>query len=119
MCSEEREFMKNLISNLSPEMKELAKTPTITDYWGFQYNWTNTDEGWYPFRKYLFLEVLKKIKIQRETVKKFTEFGYKVMPIPPFLFETILDQKEEKSIQVEKCMLSRGCFMCVSADISK
>ena len=97
---------------LTPESKELAKYPTITDFWGYKYNWNNTDEGWYPYRRYLFLELLEQIMNQRKTVKKFTELGYKVMPIPTFLYETILDQKDEKSLNVENCKRIQVCFIC-------
>ena len=89
--------------NLEPEVEELAKNPTITDFWGFQYNWTNAEEGWYPFRRYQFLENLESIKKQRKSVKKFTKLGYQIMKIPKFLYETILDQRNEKSLHVEEC----------------
>ena len=97
----EKELLKNL--KLDPEVEELAKNPTITDFWGFQHNWTNAEEGWYPFRRYQFLENLESIKKQRKTVKKFTKLGYQVMKIPKFLYETLLDQRNEKSLHVEEC----------------
>ena len=97
---------------LTPESKELAKYPTITDFWGYKLDWNNTDEGWYPYRRYLYLEKLEEIMKQRKTVKKFTEFGYKVMAIPTFLYETIVDQKDEKSIEVENCQKIGVCFIC-------
>ena len=63
----------------------------------------DSNKGWYPFRKYQFLHNLEAIKKQRKTVKKFTKFGYKVMKIPQFLYETLLDQRDEKSLHTEKC----------------
>ena len=45
MTKQEIEYVKAL--NLSPKMEALIKHPTYTDFWGIQYNWTNTEEGWY------------------------------------------------------------------------
>ena len=44
--------------------------------------------------------------MQRKTVKKFTKLGYKVMKIPQFLYDTILDQRDEESLRTEKCDVS-------------
>ena len=75
MTKQEIEYVKTL--NLSPKMEVLVKHPTYTDLWGFQYNWTNTDEGWYPMRKYDYLSRLEDINFQRKNIKRFTELGYK------------------------------------------
>ena len=75
MTKQEIEYVKTL--NLSPKMEVLVKHPTYTDLWGFQYNWTNTDEGWYPMRKYDYLNRLEDINFQRKNIKRFTELGYK------------------------------------------
>ena len=75
MTKQEIEYVKTL--NLSPKMEVLVKYPTYTDLWGFQYNWTNTDEGWYPMKKYDYLSRLEDIDFQRKNIKRFTELGYK------------------------------------------
>ena len=75
MTKQEIEYVKTL--NLSPKMEVLVKYPTYTDLWGFQYNWTNTDEGWYPMKKYDYLSRLDDIDFQRKNIKRFTELGYK------------------------------------------
>ena len=75
MTKQEIEYVKTL--NLSPKMEALIEHPTYSDFWGFQYNWTNTDEGWYPMRKYDYLNRLEDIDFQRKNIKRFTELGYK------------------------------------------
>ena len=75
MTKQEIEYVKTL--NLSPKMEVLVKYPTYTDLWGIQYNWTNTDEGWYPMKKYDYLSRLEDIDFQRKNIKRFTELGYK------------------------------------------
>ena len=75
MTKQDIEYVKTL--NLSPKMEVLVKHPTYTDLWGFQYNWTNTDESWYPIRKYNYLSRLEDINFQRKNIKRFTELGYK------------------------------------------
>ena len=104
---------RKILEKLNPEVKELAKNSTITDMWGFKHNWTNIDEGWYPLRRYIYLDLLELEKKQRRTVKKFTEFGYKVMKIPTFLYQTLISQRDEASIREENCenvKLSHVCF---------
>ena len=106
-------YERKVLEKLDPDVKELAKFSTITDMWGFRHNWTNIDEGWYPLRKYIYLDRLELQKKQRNTVKKFTEFGYKVMKIPTFLYETLINQRDEASIREENCenvKLSNVCF---------
>lgn len=110
LTQNEKERLKNL--KLGPEVEELAKNQTITDLWGFQHNWTNAEEGWHPFRRYQFLKNLESIKKQRKSVKKFTKLGYKVMKIPNFLYETLLDQREEKSLHIEECKVVLDVINC-------
>ena len=75
MTKEENEYVRKL--NISPEMKALVKHPTYTDLWGAVNNWTNIDEGWYPMRRYKYLSRIQDINIQRKSIKRFTELGYK------------------------------------------
>ena len=75
MTKQENEYVRTL--KLSPKVEDLVRYPTYTDLWGFQYNWTNNDEGWYPMRKYDYLNRLEDISFQRKNIKRFTELGYK------------------------------------------
>ena len=88
---------------LSFQTEKLAQLPTVTDLWGYEYDWNDIDKGWYPYRRFHFLEEIERIKTQNRIVKKFTKLGYKVMKIPSCLFETLLNQKNDDSIYVEKC----------------
>jgi len=96
-----RELLEKL--NITSELEVLAQNPTYTDWWGVVYNWTSIDAGWYPMKKQYYLRQIELLKFQTKAIRRFTEIGYKVMKIPPVLYETILNQRNMQSLQKEDC----------------
>ena len=100
LTPEEKDKVNSM--RLSWHMENLIQQPTFTDLWGLEHDWNNQKE-WYPYRKYAILEQMEIIERQNKIVKKFTEFGFKVMDIPSYLFETLIHQRNWNSKSAEQC----------------
>ena len=66
-------------------------------------NWTKSEDGWDLSRRHQYLEIVRLMKIQTRTVKKYTKLGYKVMKIPETLYDLILSERQNEPMIIETC----------------
>ena len=62
MSPEELEIFENL--HLEKSEIEMAEKTTFVDTWGAVLNWTNSEEGWYPLRRYQYMDIRKRLNEQ-------------------------------------------------------
>ena len=102
----DEDFKTFLRLDLTEKELEMTKLPNFTDLFGVTYNWQNSDEGWYPFRRIMYVHQIRLMEYQMKNVKKYTKIGYKVTDIPGPLYRTIQDQRLDEDMKVEICRTS-------------
>lgn len=79
---------------LNAQEKIMMDSQTILDHFGFQLNWTNSDESWTEDRKKDYFWEMVKADIKSQQINHFTENGYEKMQIPSALYQLILKQRD-------------------------
>ena len=84
----------------------------IKDLWGYNVNWTNTDDGWNSEKRDLFIKLKSKILEQTHQFPMYSKYGYKKMKIPRALFDKIIDLKSNETLIPEVCQVPNPFNNC-------
>ena len=105
MSEEELKIFKRL--EMTENDMKLALNPTYTDLWGAQINWTESQNGWFPLKRYQHINATKDIHKRQKSIKTFTKKGFKVMDIPSIVYKTILQELDYESMHLELCEVQK------------
>ena len=107
---EERAIIAKFTEKPTPKEEfVIENNDTFTDIWGYTLNWTNVREGWYKLRRYKYIDGNKLMKKHKTMLKTYTKLGYKVMDIPRYMYQTMLEMRDLKTMRVEDCGHTVNC----------
>ena len=96
--------------NLSFQLK--TKTDVFTDSWGYNFNWTNLEEGWNQEKQKLALKLKKAMLKQSYNLPRFTKIGYKKLKTPSDLHSFILRLRNLSKLEPETCEIPNAFNNC-------
>ena len=84
----------------------------FTDSWGYNFNWTNLEDGWNHEKQKLALKLKKTILKQSYNLPRFTKVGYKKRKTPSDLHDFILRLRNSSKLEPESCKIPNAFNNC-------